>query len=357
MRRKILYHPFFIKLFNWEYWPFHFVYGPIYLYWFWLCAKARSFFFFNTSNPAIINGGFLMESKKEIYDMIPAAYHPPTLFFRAGTSAEAIMKKIDERGLQFPLIGKPDIGMQGKAVKKLMGREELADYASHSKVDFLVQAFVPYEKEVGIFYYRYPNQAKGHISGIVGKEFLSVTGDGVSTMESLLQKEKRYILQLPVLRKTYGGELKKVLQQGEENLLVPYGNHVRGAKFVDASNLIDEQLTTTIDQVCQQVEGFYFGRLDIRYQSWEELKQGQHFSIIELNGAGSEPTHMYDPKHSIFFAWKEIIRHWNILARISRINHRLLKKPYMKTSAGLEMLRANKQYVKLISEDGQQQRA
>ena len=53
----------------------------------------------------------------------------------------------------------------------------------------------------------------------------------------------------------------------------------------------------------------------------------------------------------------QIIRHWNILARISRINHRLLNKPYMKTSAGLEMLRANKQYVKLISEDDQQQRA
>jgi hypothetical protein len=356
MVRQILYHPFFIKLFNWEYWPFHIVYGPIYLYWFWLCAKARSFFFFNTSNPSIINGGFLMESKKEIYDLIPDAWHPLTLFFKTGTDCEVIKKEINEKGLHFPLIGKPDIGMQGKAVKKLVDNDELADYAKHSKVDFLVQAFVPYEKEVGVFYYRYPNETKGHISGIVGKEFLSVTGDGVSSMEALLQKEKRYILQLPVLRKTYGDELKNVLQYGEEYLLVPYGNHVRGAKFIDASNLIDEQLTRTIDLVCQQVEGFYFGRLDIRYQSWEELKQGKNFSIIELNGAGSEPTHMYDPKHSIFFAWKEIIRHWNILARISRINHRILKKPYMSISAGLEMLKANKQYVKLLREDDRQQR-
>jgi hypothetical protein len=357
MMRRILYQPFFIKLFNWEYWPFHIIYGPIYLYWFWLCAKARSFFFFNTSNPSIINGGFLMESKKEIYDLIPSVYYPPTLFFRAGASCEEIMTEINEKQLQFPLIGKPDIGMQGKAVKKLMDRDELADYALHSRVDFLVQAFIPYEKEVGVFYYRYPNEAKGHISGIVGKEFLSITGDGISSMEALIQKEKRYILQLPVLRKTYGSELKNVLKQGEEYLLVPYGNHVRGAKFINASYLIDEQLTESIDHVCKQVEGFYFGRLDIRYNSWEELKQGENFSIIELNGAGSEPTHMYDPKHSIFFAWKEIIRHWNILARISRINHRLLKKPYMKISAGLEMLKANKRYVKLISEDDQQQRA
>jgi hypothetical protein len=353
MMRKILYHPFFIKLFHWEYWPFHIVYGPIYLYWFWLCAKARSFFFFNTSNPSIINGGFLMESKKEIYDLIPDAYYPATLFFKAGTSPDKIIEEVSEKQLQFPLIGKPDIGMQGKGVKKLADREELAEYALNSKVDFLVQAFIPYEKEVGIFYYRYPDEVKGNISGIVGKEFLSITGDGVSGMETLLQKEKRYILQLPVLRKTYGSELKTVLKHGEEYLLVPYGNHVRGAKFIDASNLIDDQLTRSIDHICQNVEGFYFGRLDIRYNSWEELKQGKNFSIIELNGAGSEPTHMYDPKHSIFFAWKEIIRHWNILARISRINHRLLKKPYMNTSAGLEMLKANKRYVKLINGDHQ----
>ena len=103
-----------------------------------------------------------------------------------------------------------------------------------------------------------------------------------------------------------------------------------------------------MDHICRQVPGFYYGRLDIRYQSWEDLKQGENFSIIELNGAGSEPTHMYDPRHSIFFAWKEIIRHLNILARISRINHRLLKKPYMNFTEGLKMLRANKQYVKLI---------
>jgi hypothetical protein len=208
-----------------------------------------------------------MESKKEIYDLIPAACHPPTLFFKAGTGIETIWKEIALAQLQFPLIGKPDIGMQGKAVKKLMRREDLADYATHSKVDFLVQAFVPYEREVGIFYYRYPNETTGHISGIVGKEFLSITGDGVSSMETLLRKEKRYILQLPVLRKTYGDDLKKVLRHGEEFLLVPYGNHVRGAKFIDASHLADDQLTRTIDYVCQQVEGFYFGRLDIRYHS------------------------------------------------------------------------------------------
>jgi hypothetical protein len=349
MMKKILYHPFFIKLFHWEFWPFHVVYAPIYLYWFWLCIKARSFFFFNTSNPAIGNGGFLMESKKAIYDLIPDVYYPATLFFEKGTSQEEVIQAIRRQQLTFPLVGKPDIGMQGLSVKKLETEEEVIDYTHASKVNFLIQEFVPFKNEVGIFYYRYPNEKTGHISGIVGKEFLAVKGNGSSTILELLKKDKRYILQLPVLKKTYGSDLERVLKQCEEYVLVPYGNHVRGAKFVDESHLSDAELTASIDKVCRQVDGFFYGRLDVRYNTWEELREGKSFSIIELNGAGSEPTHIYDPKHSIFFAWKEIIRHLNILWKISRINHRLLKKPYMKISDGLQMLKDNKQYVKLIN--------
>jgi hypothetical protein len=221
-------------------------------------------------------------------------------------------------------------------------------------VDFLVQQFIAYENEVGIFYYRLPNEETGHISGIVKKEFLAVVGDGESTITELLRKEKRFILQIPSLRKSFGNELKRILQKGEKKILVPYGNHVRGAKFIDISFHIDEELTATIDSICRRVKGFYFGRLDVRYNSWEDLKRGKNISIIELNGAGSEPTHMYDPEHSIFFAWREIIRHWNILWNISRINHRQHQLPYMRTGSGLKMFKENKAYVKMISEDFKQ---
>ncbi len=349
MIRKIAYHPFFIKLFNWEYWPFHFVYGPLYFYWLWLCLKARSFFFFNTSNPGIENGGFLMESKWSIYQLLPPQVYPQTEFFEAGIPVDMFLEKIRDRKFQYPLVGKPDIGMQGLSVKKLNTESELLDYALTSKVNFLIQEFVPYENEVGIFYYRFPGEPSGHISGIVSKEFLTVTGDGVSTVMELLKSNKRYVLQLSTLKKTYGVRLDKVLPKGEPFILVPYGNHVRGAKFVDASHMADEALTRSIDTVCRQVEGFYYGRMDIRFNSWEELRAGKNFSIIELNGAGSEPTHMYDPGHSLFFAWREIIRHWNILWKISRLNHHKEKRPYMKTSAGLSMLRKNKLYVKMIA--------
>jgi hypothetical protein len=348
--KKIFQSSFFIKLSNWEYWPFYIVYIPAYFYWIILAIRNKSIFFFNTSNPTIKNGGMLMESKKEIYDILPKGYYPGTLLFNSGSTATKIIEEINKNNFQFPLIGKPDIGMQGLAVKKLDNENDVIAYAKTSRVDFLIQEFIHLENEVGIFYYRYPGEKKGKISGIVSKEFLTVTGDGVSSIEGLLQKDPRFILQIPYLKSTSNDLLQMVLTKGEIHLLVPYGNHARGAKFVDATHLVNDKLEKTIDTLCQKVPGFYFGRLDLRYNTWAELEEGKNISIIELNGAGSEPTHMYDPKHSIFFAWKEIIWHWKILAKISRMNHLQKNIPYMPYAEGRKMFSDNSNYVKLIKE-------
>jgi len=289
-----------------------------------------------------------MESKKEVYDLIPFEYYPATLLFKSSSSTQEILALIKQRNLKYPLIGKPDIGMKGMMVKKLENEKELLSYATNSKVDFLIQEFVSFKNEIGIFYYRYPNEANGHISGIVKKELLTVIGDGISTVEKLLLKNKRAVLQLPTLRIKEKEKMNIILQKEEELIVVPYGNHVRGAKFLDDSNLVDEELTNTIDSICKKVNGFYFGRLDIRYNDWKELKQGKNFSIIELNGSGSEPTHIYDPRHSVFWAWKEIAKHWKILYRISKLNHQLQNAPYMTTRMGLDMFKQNSEYVKLL---------
>jgi len=280
--------------------------------------------------------------------LIPFEYYPATLLFKSSSSTQEILALIKQRNLKYPLIGKPDIGMKGMMVKKLENEKELLSYATNSKVDFLIQEFVSFKNEIGIFYYRYPNEANGHISGIVKKELLTVTGDGISTVEKLLLKNKRAVLQLPTLRIKEKEKMNIILQKEEELIVVPYGNHVRGAKFLDDSNLVDEELTNTIDSICKKVNGFYFGRLDIRYNDWKELKQGKNFSIIELNGSGSEPTHIYDPRHSVFWAWKEIAKHWKILYRISKLNHQLQNAPYMTTRMGLDMFKQNSEYVKLL---------
>jgi hypothetical protein len=338
---------FSIQLTHWEYWPFSVVYGPLYLYWMVLALRSRSFFFFSASNPGIRNSGFLMESKKEIYDIIPQEYYPRTILIKQDEGVNA--NQLTTHGLKYPLIAKPDIGMRGMQVKLLKNLEELEMYAGNSSVPFLLQNFVEYKNEVGIFYYRFPGESRGHISGIVGKEFLTVRGDGQSTVEQLLRKTDRGFLQLDVLRDTQAKELQEVLAQDEEKIIVPYGNHARGAKFIDLTHLADGDLLETINTICCKIPGFYYGRLDLKFDNWAALKKGERFAIIEVNGAGSDPTHMYDPKHSLFFAWKEIVRHWHILRKISHANKKREGLSFMTVSEGLAMFRENNKQVALLS--------
>ena len=276
-----------------------------------------------------------MESKKEIYDLIPQQYYPKTELVLKGTSLEEILKTIQVSDIQYPFIAKPDIGLRGSAVKKIHNHEELESYSNKASFDFVVQDLIPFEKEVGIFYVRYPNAKTGRVTGIVSKEFLVVTGDGFSTTEELIKKNPRYELQLKTLQLEYGKKLLNILPKGEKLNLVPFGNHARGAKFIDGSHWISPQLTSTINEMCLQIPGFYFGRLDVMYNTWEELENGKNFSVVELNGAASEPTHIYDPTHSLFFAWKELARHITYMYEISVENH---KKgfPYLTHKDGMK---------------------
>jgi hypothetical protein len=341
--QRIGHRPFFIKLFNWEYWSFASVYFCIYPVWLWLALRARSFFFFAASNPSIKNGGFLCESKKDIIAIIPPQYHPPTVFFSLPSNGEMVLGDLQRAGLQFPLIGKPNVGGRGRGVKVLRDEQDVISYVHNAFLDFHIQEFVPWKKEAGIFYVRYPDQPTGMISGIVGKEFLSVTGDGKHSILYLLQQDKRAVMYLKSLKRIHGDGLNFVLQEGEKMIVSPFGNHSRGSKFLDVSHLADEKLTNVIDSICKQIPDFYFGRLDIRFDTWEALKEGRNFSIIEVNGAGAEPTHIYDPRHSLFFAWKEIIRHWFILNRISRMNHKKGHR-YLSLREGLAMFREDKEW-------------
>ncbi|MBK7763771.1 MAG: D-alanine--D-alanine ligase [Bacteroidetes bacterium] len=330
----------FYKITHWEYWPYAWVYYPIYFVWFYYTVKARTLFFFNAANPSIKNGGMAMESKKEIYDIMPMGSYPKTMVVKPEGDFGGISKQMHDAEMQFPCIAKPDTGMKAYAVEKIANEQELEKYHHKMPFDYLVQEFIPFENEIGIFYIRMPDEENGIISGIVSKEFLSVTGTGLHSILQLIQLNPRYQLQEEVLQKQYGSYLQTILPKDEKFILVPYGSHTRGSKFTDISYQSNPQLVQTINSICTQIQGFYFGRLDIRYANFDELSIGKNFSIIEVNGAGSEPTHIYDPKHSLLFAWKEIIRHWKLLYKISAMNH-AKGYPYLNYKQGMEMIKAN----------------
>lgn len=288
-----------------------------------------------------------MESKKRIYDLIPQQYYPKTELIQAGTPIDSILKTIAEAKMVFPLIVKPDIGLRGSAVKKIYNAEELGGYSEKADFDYLVQDLIPYANEIGVFYVRYPHEKQGRITGIVAKEFLIVTGDGVATIEQLLKKDPRHEMQLQALRREYGQKLDAVLPNGGQANLVPYGNHIRGAKFIDCSHWITPKLTQVINEMCLQVNGFYFGRLDLMYHTLADLEAGKNFAVVELNGAASEPTHIYDPKHSLLFGWKELLRHIRYMYEISAANHKL-GHPYLPHKVGMREYRLSREHERKI---------
>ena len=320
--------PFFIRLRSWEYWPFAVVYIPVFVYWLWLSLKARSLFFFSAANPSIESGGLLGESKMAILDKISDEFTPKTLFVPAATPVSSLFDQMAGAGLSFPLIAKPNAGERGWRVEKIEHPADLAKYTQSNPIDFLLQEYVDEPLELGVFYYRMPGQARGTVSSIVQKEFLSVIGNGRDCLDTLIRRSDRARLQLDALTARYGDGLQRVPAPGETVLLMPIGNHSRGTKFLNANHLITPELEQLFDRISVGIDGFYFGRYDLRCRSVTDLYAGRHIRILELNGAGAEPAHIYQPGFSLWKAWGVLLHHWRVLYDISRENHRR-GVPYM----------------------------
>src|SRR5688500_19768644 len=106
------------------------------------------------------------------------------------------------------------------------------------------------------------------------KEMLSVTGEGIATLEMLIQEKDIAKLQWETLKRTHANQINEVVPKGKTIELVSIGNHCLGTKFLDGSHLINDKLSATFDEMSKQIEGFYFGRFDLRCASQEDLYNG-----------------------------------------------------------------------------------
>jgi hypothetical protein len=306
-----------IKLTRYEYWPFTIFYIPAFFYWIILAVRSRSLLYFTAANPAIEMGGFFGESKSAILDQIPQQYRPKHICTTGGSYAtENIDQQLNEAGLTYPLIAKPDKGERGNMVTKIFNTPELLKYLENSVGKVILQQFIPYETELGILYYRYPDGSGSGVSSVTTKKFFSVCGDGSSTISQLIHAVPRFRMHSDTMKQKYGEELGTILPAGSEMLLQPIGNHCRGTMFLDGSHLINERLIKVFDHIAEAIPGFHFGRFDLRVRSVEDLFNGD-LMIMELNGTTSEPSHIYDPSFSILKAYSEVFRNMRIVQQIS----------------------------------------
>lgn len=317
-----------MRIKHYEFWNTHLFHFPIYLYWLYLSIKARSLFFFSAANPGIETGGLMGESKYKILNSINSRYIPHTLFYETIPGLEKVLFDIKNKDIQFPFVVKPDIGQGGWLIDMIHDVHSLELFLARIKMPFMIQQYVEDPIELGVLYYRFPGAKTGTISSVAIKELLSITGDGTHSIRWLMQKHPRAKRQLIRLSSGNKIDLERIPAFGEKVSLSFVGNHSYGTTFRNGNHIIDDQLSATFDELCSSIDGFYFGRFDIRCKSIEHLKAGD-FKILELNGVGSEPLHIFDPREKIWNAYSSAMNHWKIIYEISQQNKKSIA-PYMK---------------------------
>jgi hypothetical protein len=314
------------RLKYWEFWPAWMFYPPVLLYCLWLSIKYRGLTLPTAANPGIFSGGVVGESKiatlKNLMESSPEFTAEAELL--QGSSAQERVESFREichrRGINYPLVLKPDVGQRGAGVKLMRREEQVIEYLDRTTAPLMVQRFAPGPHEAGIFYYRFPRDPVGHIFAITEKVFPRIVGDGRSTISELVWKDPRARFLAHIYLRRLHERREEVLAAGEKLKLVEAGNHAQGCIFRDGMHLWSRVLLETIDTISRKLPGFYIGRYDIRYAREADLRAGRNFQIVELNGAASEATSIYDARNSVVNAYRTLFQQWDLIFAIGAAN-------------------------------------
>lgn len=319
-------------------------YIPVGFRWLLLSVRYRSLTLPSVSNRLIETGGMWGESKSSIMMSVGESQRHWIADFvtlhrngvDAETDAELSVRLMEDKGIRFPVVVKPDIGWQGYGVRLVEDENHLRQYLSsfpHNE-KLLLQRPVTYDGEAGIFYYKIPGENTGHILSLTLRYFPFVVGDGKSNIMELIQANPRSKLKQEYYlgkNSSHLGFDKKFLEQvpgDREMVRLSFIGSIRvGGLYRNASELITPELTSCIDGIARSIPEFYYGRLDVRFESTDLLKKGEGFSIIEINGAGSEAIHAWDPEVPILRLYKELFKSQRLLFKIAAKNRARGYKP------------------------------
>ncbi len=319
-RGRVKLHASLLKLARWEFWPAWVFYLPLVPWYAWLSLRYRSFTVWTAANPGIPAAGVVGESKADILSQLPIEWIVPTLLIPSGEPVECVRDAITERGWDYPLVLKPDAGQRGAGVKKVHDAVDLEKYLTASAGPVIAQPYHPGPFEAGVFYYRLPGEERGHVFSVTDKVFPVLTGDGRSTLEDLIWAHPRYRMQAATFLSRHVADADRVVAAGEGFPLALAGNHCQGTLFRDGGHLMTPELEAAFDAIAWRFDGFFVGRFDVRYADPDEFRRGRGFAIVELNGATSESTNLYDPTWSLGRAYRTLFRQWSLLFRIGQAN-------------------------------------
>nr|WP_242010012.1 D-alanine--D-alanine ligase [Acetobacter conturbans] len=311
-----------------EFWPGWLFYTPIVAYWIALGVRYRDFGMPTAANPLISTGGLCGESKSSILDMAgPYARRFIAPYVILDTDRDDLARAeaaLDAAGITGPVVVKPDIGCNGTGVKLARTRAVLGDVLAEFPrgVRLALQRLITWEHEAGLFYIRHADEPRGRITSVTYKDVPVLLGDGTSTVSELLERDPRTRLLPHIYRPRLVDRLQDILPKGGRLPLVFTGNHCKGSVFRNGINDITPELTDVLDRIMRDFPEFHFGRVDVKFRSVEALRQGKDFEIIEINGVGSEATHIWDARTTLREAYATQFHHYGEAFRIGAENRR-----------------------------------
>lgn len=313
-------------------------YVPVALQWFWLAARYRSLTLPTAANPAIEAGGLLGESKADCLNLAGDAARPFIARFARirripGSSLEPSLEQARDAaaqaGLSYPFIVKPDIGWRGFGVRLVHGEGELAEYltAYPEGENLLLQEFLPWPGEAAIFWLRRPGQDLGEIFSLTLRYFPFVVGDGSATIRQLIETCPRMSWKAAELCAGNADRLDEIPADGECVRLAVVGSNRVAGLYIDGIRHATPALRARMDEICGDLGEFHFGRLDVRFDSIDRLEAGEGFKVVEINGAGAEAVHIWDPDFPILAGYRALFQQQSLMFAIAEANRKRGFKP------------------------------
>lgn len=314
-------------------------YIPLGVQWLWLGLRHRSLSLPTLANPAIEVGGLWGESKSSYLAMVGPAqrrWFADYTVVRRGRGPAALeldacraVQAATEAGLSYPLVAKPDVGWRGFGVRLIDSAEELSAYvrAFPEGETILLQRAIDFEGEAGVLYACLPGSPSSTIVSLTFRYFPYVIGDGQRTIRDLILADQRAAWKAghhfgfeAEHVGTMVRELDRVPARDETVRLSFIGSNRVGGLYRDARQHITPQLVQRFDAISRSIPEFYYGRYDVRFASIDRFRQGEDFSIIEINGAGGESINVWDPSMPLAQVYRELFAQQRLLFEIGAKN-------------------------------------
>lgn len=282
---------------------------PMVAQWVGLSVIHRSITLPSCANPALTAGGLVGEGKMEYLALMGACARAATASTTsvdiAGPGALAeVEAAMARQGLGYPVVVKPDLGWCGFGVRRLDGRDALARYvAAYPAGERLVlQEWLGAAGEAGLFYLRRPGAPSGELAGMLLRHAPCVVGDGVHSVAQLMAADRR----ANRLGRDRASEpccdVRHIPARGESVRIATVCSTRVGGVYEDGTPHITPALQRAVDAIARDMGDFHAGRFDVKYDDLAALQAGR-FRIMEVNGAGSEAAHAWDPRLGLLQAY------------------------------------------------------